>query len=145
MKTINSKAAVVCSKTIGIQADAKTVWKVLTDIDQWPTWQTDIVKANLKNEFREGAVFVWKTGGVTIKSTIHTVVPERYFGWTGKTFGLFAIHNWTLEEHDGMTLVRVDESMEGFLAVLFKRSFNRNLEKGMQHWLNLLKEQCERL
>jgi len=74
---------------------------------------------------------------------LHTINPEKEFGWTGKTFGMFAIHNWTLTELNGQTIVKVDESMEGFLARLFKKSFNRNLKKGMVKWLDLLKRQCE--
>jgi hypothetical protein len=32
-----------------------------------------------------------------IISTLHAVQPHpRNFGWTGKTFGMFAIHNWAL-------------------------------------------------
>jgi len=57
---------------------------------------------------------------------------------------MFAIHNWTLKEMNGQTEVIVDESMEGFLAVLFKKSFNRNLEKGMINWLTFLKQESER-
>ena len=34
--------------------------------------------------------------------------------------------------------------MEGFLAKLFKNAFNKNLEKGMQNWLDMLKKECER-
>ena len=59
------------------------------------------------------------------------------------TFGVYAIHNWTLTETDGNTIVKVDESMEGILARLFRKSFNKNLEKGMQRWLDLLKLECE--
>jgi hypothetical protein len=57
---------------------------------------------------------------------------------------VFAIHNWTLKEINGQTEVKVDESLEGFLTVLFKKSFNRNLEKGMTNWLAFLKQECER-
>jgi len=57
---------------------------------------------------------------------------------------MFAIHNWTLTETNGQTLVSVDESMEGFFAKLFKKSFNKNLEKGMLNWLALLKKECEK-
>ncbi len=70
--------------------------------------------------------------------------PFKNFGWTGKTFGMFAIHNWTLTETNGQTIVSVDESMEGFLAKLLKKSFKKNLEKGMQNWLDLLKQECEK-
>ena len=144
MKTINTDAPVTCSKTVVIQADSKKVWAVLTDIDNWAAWQTDISKPKLNGVLQTGTTFDWKTGGAKIHSTLHTVNPYSQFGWTGKTFGIFAIHNWTLTERNGQTTVEVDESMEGFLARLFKPSFNENLEKGMQRWLDLLKQTCEK-
>ena len=57
---------------------------------------------------------------------------------------MFAIHNWTLDQENGNTRVTVIETMEGFLAVLFKKSFNKNLEKGMIKWLELLKGESEK-
>jgi uncharacterized protein YndB with AHSA1/START domain len=143
MKSINEKAPVKCSKTITINADRKKVWAVLTNIDNWATWQTDISKPKLNGELKSATTFDWKTGGAKIHSTLHTVNPTSQFGWTGKTFGVFAIHNWTITETDVKTTVQVDESMQGFLAGLFKKSFNKNLEKGMQKWLDLLKQECE--
>ena len=145
MKSINNNAPVKCSKTITINASSKKVWLVLTNINNWATWQADITNPKLNGQLRPGATFDWKTGGAKIHSTVHTIQPFEQFGWTGKTFGMFAIHNWTLtEEGSDNTIVKVDESMEGFLANLFKRSFNKNLEKGMQHWLELLKKEVEK-
>lgn len=144
MRSINQNAPVKCSKTIAINADRQKVWAVLTNIDTWAIWQTDISQPKLNGELKADTTFDWKTGGAKIHSTLHTVEPYRQFGWTGKTFGMFAIHNWTLTETDGKTRVEVDESMEGFLAKLFKKAFNKNLEKGMQKWLELLKEECEK-
>lgn len=144
MKSINNNAPVKCSKTITINASGKEVWEILTSIDNWASWQTDISKAKLNGELKPGTTFEWKTGGAKIHSTIHTVEPFDVFGWTGKAFGMFAIHNWTLTENNGQTKVAVDESMDGFTAKLFKKSFNRNLEKGMQNWLDLLKAECEK-
>lgn len=144
MKSINSNASVKCSRTITINANSEKVWAIMTNIDNWATWQTDISKAKLNGELKPGTTFDWKTGGIKIHSTLHTVVPYKNFGWTGKTFGMFAIHNWTLTESNGQTKVSVEESMEGFFAKLLKKSFNKNLEKGMQNWLDLLKKECEK-
>jgi hypothetical protein len=144
MRTINPDAPVRCSKTVVIQADSKIAWAVLTDINNWAAWQTDIRRPMLNGPLQAGTTFDWKTGGAKIHSTLHTVNPYSQFGWTGKTFGMFAIHNWTLTERNGQTTIEVDESMEGFLARLFKPSFNENLEKGMQRWLDLLKQTCEK-
>jgi uncharacterized protein YndB with AHSA1/START domain len=144
MRSINNIAPVKCSKTITINAGSEKVWEVMTNINHWPNWQTDIHKSKLNGELKADTTFDWKSGGVKIHSKIHTVEPCKYFGWTGKTFGLFAIHNWTITESEEQSIVSVEESMEGFLAKLFKKSFNRNLEKAMLNWLDLLKKECER-
>lgn len=144
MKNINNNAPVKYSKTIIINADSKIVWTVLTDIDNWANWQTDISKPKLNGELKPETTFDWKTGGVNIHSTLHKVNPSCQFGWTGKTFGMFAIHSWTLTEINGKTVFEVNESMQGFLAGLFKKPFNKNLETGMETWLDLLKQECEK-
>lgn len=141
---INSLAPVKCTKGILINASPKKVWSVLTDIDNWDKWQSEITRPRLSGVLSEYAKFVWKTGGVKINSTLHTIKPYKAFGWTGKTFGMLAIHNWSLSDQNGATLVTVNESMQGFLASLFKKSFNRNLENGMQYWLEALKTECEK-
>ena len=140
---INKTAPVQCATNIFIQAKPELVWNILTHIMAWPQWQTDISQVQIQNPIEPGTDFKWKTGGARINSTLHTVTPLRELGWTGKTFGLFAVHNWRLEAQDGGTLLKVEESMEGVLAQWFKKSFNRNLEKGMAFWLNSLKTACE--
>lgn len=144
MKSINNNAPVQCSKSITINANSEKVWKVLTDINRWSDWQTDIKNPKMNGALNPNSTFDWKTGGAQIHSTIHTVSPLEKFGWTGKTFGMYAIHNWTLNETNGQTTVFVNESMEGFLAKVFKKSFNKNLEKGMVNWLYLLRLECEK-
>ncbi|MFM9986343.1 MAG: SRPBCC family protein [Flavobacteriales bacterium] len=143
MKSINTNAPVKCSKSITINASIEKVWSVITNINEWANWQTDISNLKLNGDLKRNTTFNWKTGGAKIHSTIHTVEPSKNFGWTGKTFGMYAIHNWKLTELNGQTTVEVDESMEGFLAGLLKKSFNKNLEKGMVKWLELLKQECE--
>jgi uncharacterized protein YndB with AHSA1/START domain len=144
MKNINTHAPVKCSKSITINATSEKVWKVLTNINQWAAWQTDITKPKLNGQLKPNTTFDWKTGGAKIHSTLHTVEPFQQFGWTGTTFGMTAIHNWTLAQENGQTKVSVEESMEGFFAKLLKKSFNKNLEKGMQNWLELLKRESEK-
>jgi len=144
MKGINTNAPVKCSKTILINSNAEKVWSVLTDIDNWTTWNTEVTHVKLNETLKPETTFDWKTGGAKIHSTLHTVEPFKNFGWTGKTVGAYAIHNWTLSETNSVVKVSVEESMEGFLVSLFKKSFNKNLENGMQKWLDLLKQECEK-
>jgi uncharacterized protein YndB with AHSA1/START domain len=144
MKSINQQAPVSCSKSISIHATKEKVWAAITNINDWTRWQSDIPTAQLMGSLQVGSSFYWKTGGAKIHSTLHTVEAYRHFGWTGNTFGIYAIHNWTLNESNNTITVTVDESMEGWLATLFKKTFNKNLEQGMQNWLALLKQECER-
>jgi len=144
LKSINNNAPVKCSKTITINASSKKVWDVLTNINNWDNWQTDISKPKLNGELKPNSTFDWKSGGTKIHSTLHTVDPYKQIGWTGKTFGMFAIHNWTIIEKDGETEISIEESLEGFFAKLLKNTFNKNLEIGMQNWLDLLKLECEK-
>ena len=144
MKSINNNAPVRCRKTILINASPEKIWSVMTDIDHWANWQTQIKQPKLNGELKPETTFDWKTGGAKIHSTLHTVETFNLFGWTGKTFGMYAIHNWALTEINGHTQVSVEESMEGFLTEVFNKSFNKNLQKGMQNWLELLKKECEK-
>lgn len=144
MKSINNNAPVKCSKAITINASGEKVWKIMTNIDNWATWQTDISNPKLYGGLKPNSIFQWKIGGAKINSTLHTVEKFRNFGWTGKSFGILAIHNWRFTTDNGQTKVEVEESMEGLLAKLLKNTFNRNIETGMQNWLDLLKKESEK-
>jgi hypothetical protein len=143
MRSINNNAPVTCSKTISIKASPEKVWDILTNINQWAHWQTDITNPKLFGALQAATNFDWKSGGVIIHSTLETVDPLQHLGWTGKSLGIFAIHNWSLVKTNEQTRVSVNESMEGLLATLFKKTFNKNLDKSLQNWLALLKKACE--
>lgn len=144
MKPINSKAPVICRVKILINSHSVDVWKVLTDIEKWPSWQPDLKSTVVSGPVAAGTVFSWKTGGMKIKSELHAVEPYTLFGWTGKALGIYAIHNWTITELNNQTEILVEESMEGILARLLKPVLKNTLLKSNQTWLNSLKKECER-
>ncbi len=140
---INANAPVFQANEIFIQASPERVWAVLTNINQWPTWNNNISKAMLEGQAAAGAKFQWKVNGASIRSILHTVDTNRAFGWSGVTFGGSAIHNWYLESKNGGTVVKVEESMEGWLVGLFKKKMNRDLAADMAFWLERLKAVSE--
>src|SRR5690625_877555 len=129
MKTINNNAPVVCKNTISIKASPQQVWSLLSDINKWPQWQTDIDNAVLHGTLKPQSNFIWKSSGVKIRSTLHTVHPNKHLGWTGKSVGMYAVHNWCLTKKDDETIVEVKESMEGWLVRIFKKTMTKNLKK----------------
>lgn len=141
---INTNAPVLQRNEILIHATPAQVWSVLTDINRWVEWNEKISRAHIAGPVAVNAGFDWTVNGARIKSVLHTVQTDRAFGWSGTTFGGSAIHNWYLEQHRDGTLVKVEESMEGWLVGLFKNKMNRDLTRDMQYWLEALKNQSER-
>ena len=142
---INRNAPVQGAQEILIEASPEKVWQILTGIDHWPTWQPQVVTARLNGALLPGSTFDWKSGGSRIHSTLHTVEPCRSFGWTGKVWGIYAIHNWTLTRKAGATLLRTEESMQGILASMLKKMLTKTLLDGSNDWLNKIKQQAEAL
>ena len=141
---INQNAPVKQEKQIIINANPEKVWEILTNIEKWSDWNSMIKSTQLEGSLEQGEKFVWHINGAKIKSTIQLINKNEVFGWTGKTFGGTAIHIWYLEKTESGTLLKVKESMQGWLIRLFKRKANKDLERDMEKWLKELKNQCEK-
>lgn len=142
--TINQNAPVKQANQILIQASPEKVWAVLTDINRWTNWNNKITKSQMKNALNAGERFDWTVNGAKIKSTLHTVLPNKTLGWSGTTFGGSAIHNWYFEPSGNGTRVKVEESMQGWLVALFKKKMNKDLAQDMLFWLEMLKKESEK-
>lgn len=127
-----------------IRADGEIVWDTIVSIDRWPSWNPDVGAATLGGPVKEGTSFVWKAGPGRIRSIFRVVERPKVVGWTGKTLGIPAIHVYRLEAADGRTLVTTEESWDGFLARLFRSSFQRTLDKSVKRGLDALKTEAER-
>jgi uncharacterized protein YndB with AHSA1/START domain len=139
---IQENAPVKASIEITVNASPERVWGLLTDVKNWPRWQHDITSAEISGPLESGTTFSWKTGGPAIQSRIALVQPGEQFGWTGKAYGARAIHLWKLKRlPDGHTVVKTEESMNGFLLTLFFSS--KKLEESDQRWLDNLKSAAE--
>jgi len=144
---INEIAPVKSKNQIEIRSSIETVWKILTDIRNWPKWQKAVTKTIVDEDIediKEGTTFKWKANGILFKSKIHTSKPNAEFGWTGTTIGAKAIHNWTfLKKDDNTTIVIVEESLQGVFPTLFRQYFQNNLDKSVLTNLIELKEASE--
>ena len=141
---INQNAPVKANAEILINATPEQVWAVLTNINQWTKWNSKVSKSVANQPVAKGSSFSWTINGAKIHSQLHTVETFKSFGWSGKTFGATAIHNFYLSASNGGTLVKVEESMEGWLVRLFKNKMNKDLAKDMVYWLEQMKAECER-
>ncbi len=142
--SIHTNAPVKTFQSIIIHAPVENVYALFTDINKWPSWQQEITAAKLNGALQPGSTIDWKTGGLSIHSTLQTVLTDSIVGWSGKAFGAFAIHVWHFEPHNDYTTVTVNESMEGWLVSLMTGYFQRHLEPATKYWLEALKIEAEK-
>lgn len=139
---IDVKAPITVDLNADIAASPQKIWRLLSEIDQWPTWNKNIKSAHMLGQFRSGESFVWDVNGTTISSKLRLVDREKGLAWTGHALGLQAAHVWTIEQlSENKARIRVRESMAGFPASLFYSS--PELKAADQEWLSALKATAE--
>ncbi|MCA9347685.1 SRPBCC family protein [Candidatus Saccharibacteria bacterium] len=140
---IEQGAPVSYSQSIEINASIQTIWKIMTDIENWPSWNEDIKSATLNGKLTIGTTFTWKSGPGTITSTLEAVNKPNLLGWSGKLFGIKAVHIWKIKSVKGKSIVTTEESWSGLYASLFKRRSKKTLIKAIDTGLNRLKSAAE--
>jgi len=141
---INRDAPATAEGELEIDADPRTVFSVISAIDQWPSWNPDVRSVTLQGPVQPGAVFRWKSGPSSLTSTLQVVDPPHEIAWTGTTMGIKAVHVFRFQANDGRTLARSEESWEGLLASLLRRYSRKTLDKGIRSVLAHLKTEAER-
>lgn len=141
--SIAANAPVIASGTIVIAAPVGKVWKILTDIKEWPTWAPEVERTAIESGPADNVNFSWSTGGTAIHSTIRRFDESAHvIAWTGRAFTIHAVHVWSLSVlPDGRTLVQTRESMDGWLISLFYSS--SRLQETHRLWLARLKQTAE--
>ena len=129
---------------IDVAAPVDTVWRVLTDLERWPSWNPDVTSMSVGGPLAEGTVFRWKAGPGTIVSTIEHVDPPRVVAWSGRTLGVKATHVWHFEQKGETTHVRTEEALRGLVARVLRASLQKTLDKALEDGLRNLKAEAER-
>lgn len=126
---------------IVINSPAETVFRILADINNWPSWQGSVSKAEIEGSLKAGTRFKWNAGGMPINSKLHTVNEYSEIGWTGSILWIKAVHNWQMVDEGSTTRVVVEESLHGPGSSLMRNS----LAGGMKKNLAELKARAENL
>jgi len=142
---VNRQAPVVGMCETEIAAAPDVVWEVLTAIEHWSSWNPDVKSTSMRGRLAEGSEFRWKAGPGTITSTIRQLRPPRLISWTGKAFGIDAMHVYALEARDGKTFVTTEESYDGLVARLFSGQLRKTLDSALENGLRHLKAEAERV
>jgi uncharacterized protein YndB with AHSA1/START domain len=142
---VNEEAPVVSRADDEIAAPIEEVWRILTAVEEWPTWNPDVKSVSIAGPVVPGETFRWKAGPASITSTVTHVVPPRLIAWTGTTLGIRANHIWHLEQCGGRTNVRTEESYEGLVARVLRRSLQKTLDTALRNGVRHLRVEAERV
>ncbi len=117
---INRRAPLVAHEELLIPAPPAHVWRLLTDLKSWQQWHPGVDAIELEGPVAPGTSFRLKGGAVAWTATLQVVEPERRLEWTGGTLGAQAIHRWEMQPQDGGTLLMTEESLQGWVAQVFR-------------------------
>ena len=148
MTSIDLSAPVIARHAVVVGAAVDTVWRLHRDIDRWPDWQNDIVKAHLTGPFAAGSSFTWKTHGLSIVSEIYQVEdsgtgPRRTL-WGGPAQGIVGLHLWTFTATPYGTHVATEESWSGSPVEADIAGMQTSLDASLVAWMAHLKAAAER-
>lgn len=131
------------TRSLFIEAPSESIWTIHADIARWSRWQSGISSTEVVEPLGIGSRFGWKSGGLTISSTIRVWEPDRKMSWTGTALGTRANHSWLLEPQMGGTLVTAEESMEGWLVNVLRCLTPSFLDRSLDLWLRNLRFAAE--
>ncbi|HEY4398320.1 MAG TPA: SRPBCC family protein [Acidimicrobiia bacterium] len=141
--TIDGDAPVLARHEIDIRAPLDTVWQLHTDVNSWPSWQTDITAAHLDGEFEPGASFTWTSSGFTVTSKIYDVTDRSRTLWGGTAEGITGIHEWTFRDMTQGVIVGTSESFAGEPVERDPSPMQSILDESLVTWLLRLKATAE--
>jgi len=113
-----------CSVSANIRAGAPAIWKLLTDADDFPRWNSTVTR--VEGQIREGEKLRLHVPGTTRTFTprVSGEVADRRMIWTGGFAPLFkGVRTFELQpQADGSTDFVMQERFSGVMLALVKGS-----------------------
>ena len=143
--TIDATAPVITRDDIVIRSSLRTVWRLQTDVDNWPSWQPGVSSAHVgtPGRLRVGSEFRWLVEGLDVTSTVMQIEPERRIVWGGPGSGITAVHVWTFTPHRDGVHVHTEESWSGTPVEADVPGAQAALDASLDGWLHNLKNAAE--
>jgi hypothetical protein len=114
--------------TTTTHATQEQLWKLMSNINAWKTWDNTVEHAELQGEFKTGSTFLLRPkGGPNVKIKLVDVQPLTYFK-DQTTFPLAKMHgeHWYEKTPQGLKIT-VTMTMTGLLAVLWNKIVMKNI------------------
>lgn len=156
---VDSKALVRARTETVIDAPIGTIFKLQTDVERWPDWQTHVTGMDRLDHgpFRPGSAFRWTTPippnpatpatSLDITSTVEQVKRGSCIRWTGPATGeglhIDGVHVWNFTQVRGGVRVSTEETHTGEQVEADIPYATEILAQGLEAWLGALKTAAE--
>jgi uncharacterized protein YndB with AHSA1/START domain len=126
-----------------IRAPIAVVWNLHTDVNAWPSWQTDITEAHIDGLMEPGNWFDWTSYNFAVRSTVYEVTDGERVLWGGTAGGITGIHEWLFAETTDGVQVSTTESFSGDPVNADRESMQAMLGASLAGWLVHMKAAAE--
>ena len=143
--------ALVLDHVVDIDATPETVWRVLTDFDDYDQWNPLAVRCRSSLVPGEPIDMMVRLGPGPLRKQrewVRTHSPGREFSYTMKPlpFGLLrSLRTQSVTEHEGRTRYTAHFEIRGLLEPLVRLLFGRRLRAGFDGVAEGLKRRAEGL
>ncbi|MFD8790050.1 SRPBCC family protein [Streptomyces vinaceus] len=141
-----------------IDAPLRTIWKLQTDVERWPSWQAPVTTAERLDHgpLRPGSAFRWTTPvppnptpatSLEITSTVEQLRRDSCIRWTGPATGeglhIDGVHVWNFTQTPRGVRVTTEETHTGPQVDADVPTATALLRQGLESWLADLKTTAE--
>ncbi|GHG74348.1 SRPBCC family protein [Streptomyces griseocarneus] len=142
-----------------IHAPLRTIWKLQTDVERWPSWQDAVTTVERLDggPFRKGSAFRWTTPvppnpttpatSLEITSSVEQLKHNSCIRWTGPAVGkglrIDGVHVWNFTKVNGGVRVSTEETHTGAEVEADVPTATKILRQGLEAWLRDLKTAAE--
>ncbi|MEW4923674.1 SRPBCC domain-containing protein [Algibacter sp. 2305UL17-15] len=131
--------------SITINASKERIWKILTDFENYPEWNSFI--KSVSGDVKVGNKIRIKLQGMTFKPVVLTLNENTELKWLGHLWfkGLFdGEHKFKLTDNgNGTTNFEQSENFSGILVKFFSKSLERDTKNGFEQMNKELKLHAE--
>jgi len=129
-------------KSIEIEKDADIVWKTLTGISSYRSWNPVVSHAAIYGPVASGTGIKTLVGKWDFEFTIIKVHAPREFELRGSSVGINLKLLFNIDFRDGKSLVRANVHVGGWINTLFKKRVEAGVEDSLEIFLNSLKNRA---
>lgn len=130
-----------------IQATPAAIWRVLADVERWPTWTPTVqhVQPLTTDGLRLGARY--RITQPKLRPAVYEVTelaPHKVLTWVQKAPGATMIADHRLIGDDSTTEVELSFSTEGLLGALLGTMYAKRIAEYVKTEARSLKTHCEK-